>query len=179
MPMAEKRPKMKQPLQLAALLEAVFAGKPAERRMRESKVWQVWAEAVGAQVAGKSQPASFRDGTLTVRVSGSAWLQQLSLMKQDIIHHLNEAVGAPLVTDIFFKQGSLSIHPEKSAEVPPKRKLSEAEKRQLAELAAPVADPELREALLALFTSQLADARRTANLLPAAAAAPQEKPSSP
>jgi hypothetical protein len=178
--MAEKRPKMKQPLPLAALLEAVFAGKPAEKRLREAKVWQVWGEAVGAQIAAKSRPAAFRDGTLTVRVSGSAWLQQLSLMKQDIIRHLNEAVGASLVTDIFFKQGSVSSQPEeRPAAPPPKRKLSEAEKRQLAELAAPVADPELREALMALFSSQLADARRTSNPLPAEAAAPQEKPSSP
>jgi len=180
LPMAEKRPKMKQPLPLAALLEAVFAGKPAERRMREAKVWQVWEEAVGAQIAAKSEPAAFRDGTLTVRVSGSAWLQQLSLMKPDIILHLNEAVGALLVTDIYFKQGSLRQRPEESREIrPPKRKLSEAEKRQLAELAAPVADPELREALKSLFSSQLADAHRKSNPLPAAVAVPPEKPSSP
>jgi len=178
--MAEKRPKMKQPLPLAALLEAVFAGKPAERRMREAKVWQVWEEAVGAQIAAKSEPAAFRDGTLTVRVAGSAWLQQLSLMKPDIIRHLNEAVGAPLVSDIFFKQGSLRQLPAERQEVrPPQRKLSEAEKRRLAELAAPVADPELRAALTALFSSQLADARRKANPSPEAAAVPQEKPSSP
>jgi hypothetical protein len=164
MPMADKRSKMKQPLPLAALLETVFAGKPAEKRMRESKVWQVWGAAVGTQIAAKSQPAAFRDGVLTVRVAGSAWLQQLSLLKQDIIHHLNAAVGAPLVTDIFFKQGSVSNRPEESPEAaPPKRKLSAAEKQRLAELAAPVADPELREALTALFSSQLADERHRPN----------------
>jgi hypothetical protein len=164
MAMAEKRLKMKQPLPLASLLERVFAGQPAEKRLRESRVWQVWGETVGEQIAGKSQPAAFRDGTLTVRVSGSAWLQQLSLMKQDIIQQLNAAVGEPLVTDIFFKQGSLPGQPEQSEKPAPlKRKLSEAEKQRLAELAAPVADPELRAALMALFSSQLADARRKAN----------------
>ncbi len=178
--MAEKRSRMKQPLPLAALLEAVFAGQPAEKRMRESKVWQVWGEAVGAQIAGKSQPAAFRDGTLTVRVSGSAWLQQLSLMKQDLIHHLNTAIGEPLVKEIFFKQGSLPPLSGKSAAAPlPKRKLTEAEKRQLAELAAAVADPELRAAFMALFSSQLAAAHHRLNPLPAAAAVPQEKPFSP
>jgi hypothetical protein len=159
--MAEKRPRMKYPLPLAALLEAVFAGKPAEKRMRESKVWQVWGEAVGEQIAAKSQPAAFRDGILTVKVTGSAWLQQLSLMKQDLIHHLNAAIGTPLVTDIFFKQGSLRDLLDKRPEgPPPKRKLSETEKKQLAELAAPVTDPELREAIVALFTSQRADSPR-------------------
>jgi len=178
--MSEKRPKMKQPLPLAALLEAVFAGKPAARRMRESKVWLVWGEAVGAQIAAKSQPAAFRDGTLTVRVSGSAWLQQLSLMKQDIIHHLNTAVGAPLVTDIFFKQGTLhNKHEEKLTPSLRKRNLTETERLQVAELAAPVADPELREALTSLFSAQLADVSRKPNPSPEAAAALQEKPSSP
>jgi hypothetical protein len=152
---------MKQPLPLAALLDAVFAGKPAEQRLRESKIWQVWEEVVGAQIAAKSHPAAFRDGTLTVRVSGSAWLQQLSLMKQEMIRHLNEAIGAPLVNDIFFKQGSLPTQAAKSvAPLPPKRKLTEAEKAQLAELATPVADPELRAALVSLISSQLAASSR-------------------
>lgn len=162
--MAEKRARMKQPLPLASLLEAVFAGQPAEKRLREARVWRVWGEVVGTQIASKSQPAAFRDGTLTVRVSGSAWMQQLSMMKQDIIRHLNEAVGEPLINDIYFKQGSLPNLPATREKIPqPEKKLTAAEKQQLAELTTTVADPELREALTALFSSQLAAARHTSN----------------
>lgn len=178
--MAEKRPRLKRPLPLHSLLEAVFAGKPMEKRLREARVWQVWGEAVGPQIAAKSQPAAFRDGTLTVRVAGSAWLQQLSLMKREIVDQLNEAIGAPLVIDLFFKQGRLDELPaESTAPAPPKRQLSDAERQRLAEVAAPVSDPELRAAFMALFASQLADAPRSETPSPVVAAIPPEKPSSP
>jgi hypothetical protein len=155
---------LKRPLPLATLLDATFSGKPAEKRIREARVWEIWDETVGPQIASKAQPATFRDGTLTVRVTGSAWMQQLSLMKQEIIRHLNESLGAPLVTDIFFKQGSPNTLREKNAETPPPpRKLSEAEKKRLAELTESVDDPELRDALISLFASRLTDGPRRPN----------------
>jgi len=155
--MAEKRPKMKRPLQISALLESVFAGKPAQKRIREAKAWQFWEEAVGSHIAGKATPVAFRDGTLTVRVSGSAWMQQLSLMKPDIISHLNSAIGEPLVDDIFFKQGTIAKKNEERTESAlPKRTLSDEEEKLLLESTSVVTDPELRDAFISLFSSQLA-----------------------
>lgn len=155
--MAEKRPKMKRPLPISALLETVFAGKPAQKRIREAKAWQFWEEAVGPHIASKATPVAFREGTLTIRVSGSAWMQQLSLMKLDIISQLNAAIGFPLVNDLFFKQGAIQQkEAELSAVAVQKRSLSNAEIKQLQERTATVSDPELREAFIALFSSQLA-----------------------
>jgi len=155
--MAEKRPRMKRPLQISALLESVFAGKPAQKRIREAKAWQFWEEAVGAHVVSKATPVAFRDGTLTVRVSGSAWMQQLSLMKRDIIGQLNDAIGFQLVNDLFFRQGTVHKKEDEPAVVAvQKRSLSAVEKKLLIEQTAAVADPELREAFISLFSSQLA-----------------------
>lgn len=157
MPMAEKRPRMKRPLQVSALLESVFAGTPAQKRIREAKAWQFWEEAVGSHIAGKATPVAFRDGTLTIRVSGSAWMQQLSLMKREIISQLNDAIGYPLVNDLFFRQGTvLKKEDEPAAGGVQKRSLTESEQRLLHERTAAVADPELREAFISLFSSQLA-----------------------
>lgn len=155
--MAEKRPKMKRPLPLAALLESVFAGKPAQRRIREAKAWQFWEEAVGAHIASKATPVAFRDGTLTVRVSSSPWMKELSLMKLDIISQLNRAIGEPLVSELFFKQGTVQQQNEENSDVSvPKRALTAAEVQLVRERTAVVADPELRDAFMALFSSQLA-----------------------
>jgi len=155
--MAEKRPRMKRPLQISTLLESVFAGKPAQKRIRETKAWQFWEEAVGSHIASKATPVAFRDGTLTVRVTGSAWMQQLSLMKRDIISQLNEAIGFPLVSDLFFRQGTVQKKEEEPAAVGlQKRSLSAVEKKLLVERTAAVTDPELREAFISLFSSQLA-----------------------
>jgi hypothetical protein len=159
--MADKRPKMKRPLAIAALLETVFAGKPAQKRIREAKAWQFWEVAVGAHIAGKATPVAFRDGILSVRVSSSAWMQQLSLMKPDIIAQLNSAISEPLVKDLFFRQGTVQQKAEElSIAGLPKRSLSADEKELLLEQTAAVADPDLRDAFISLFSSQLADSPR-------------------
>jgi len=148
---------MKRPLEISALLESVFAGKPAQKRIREAKAWQFWEEAVGSHIASKAAPVAFRDGTLTVRVSGSAWLQQLSLMKRDIISQLNAAIGYPLVNDLFFRQGTVHKAEDESPAVAiRKRSLSADEKKLLIERTSTVSDPELREAFISLLSSQLA-----------------------
>ena len=163
--MAEKRPRMKRPLQISALLESVFAGKPAQKRIREAKAWQFWEDAVGPHIASKATPVAFRDGTLTVRVSGSAWLQQLSLMKRDIIGQLNDAIGYSLVNDLFFRQGTVHKNKDEPAAVGVrKRSLSDDEKKLLIERTAAVSDPEMREAFISLFSSQLAVSPRKQNL---------------
>lgn len=163
--MADKRPRMKRPLPVATLLEAVFAGKPAQQRLKEAKAWQFWEQAVGPQIAARATPVSFRDGTLTVRVSGSAWMQQLSLLKPDILRQLNGAIGEPLVKDLFFRQGTVRKMEEEQAvaAVQRRRTLSVAEKQLLEERTAAVADQDLRDAFMALFSSQLAVSPRKEN----------------
>jgi predicted nucleic acid-binding Zn ribbon protein len=148
---------MKRPVQISALLETVFAGKPAQKRIREAKAWQFWEEAVGSHIASKATPVAFRDGTLTVRVSSSAWMQQLSLMKRDIIGQLNDAIGYPLVNDLFFRQGTVQAKEAESVAVGVrKRSLTDAEQKLLIEQTTAVSDPELRDAFISLFSSQLA-----------------------
>lgn len=154
--MAEKRPRLKRPLPLSDLLEAVFAGKPIQKRLRELKVWQVWEEAVGHQIASRAEPSAFREGVLTVRVAGSAWMQQLSLMKQEIISNLNESAGETIVTDIFFKQGAITPLPSKPEPyTPPSRDLTTAEKALITGQCDSIADPELRNALETLMACHL------------------------
>jgi predicted nucleic acid-binding Zn ribbon protein len=161
MQMAEKRPKMKRPLQVSALLETVFAGKATQKRIREARVWKFWEEAVGAHIASKATPASFRDGMLTVKVSSSPWMQQLSMMKADIVASINSALGEPLVTDLFFRQGVVHREANDPAEkTVEKRPLSDNEKKQLLECTSEVADQELRDAFISFFSSQLAASPR-------------------
>lgn len=155
--MTEKRPKMKRPAHLAELLAAIFAGKPLQGRLREGRIWQVWEEAVGPQIASRAIPASFRDGTLTIRVAGSSWMQQLSLLKGEIISRLNDACGEPLVREIFLKQGSVTREAAGREEPfrPATRELTPEETAWVEEQGGEVADLELRKALESLLTRHL------------------------
>jgi predicted nucleic acid-binding Zn ribbon protein len=74
-----------------------------ERRL---EVFRIWAGEVGDAVAARAEPAAFRDGVLSVRVRGAAWMQELQFAKEEIRTRLNRRLGAERVRDIYFVSGS-------------------------------------------------------------------------
>jgi predicted nucleic acid-binding Zn ribbon protein len=74
-----------------------------ERRL---EVFRIWAGEVGDAVAARAEPAAFRDGVLSVRVHGAAWMQELQFAKEEIRTRLNRRLGAERVRDIYFVSGS-------------------------------------------------------------------------
>ena len=59
-----------------------------------------WPDAVGPQVARRSRAVSFQEGTLVVEVEGSAWLQELSILKRELVRQLNRRLGSQHVRDL-------------------------------------------------------------------------------
>ncbi|HEY5973622.1 MAG TPA: DUF721 domain-containing protein, partial [Geobacteraceae bacterium] len=154
---AEKRPRMRRPAPVADLLEGILAGKPLAKRLHEGKLWPLWNRVVGPQIAGRAQPATFRDGVLTIIVGSAPWRQQLTFLKGEIIAKLNEAMGEPLVTDLFLKAGSLPPAASPAPTRPPRRPLTATEQEQIASQTADIPDPELRAALAELLSRHLAE----------------------
>ena len=154
--MKDKRPRMPRPAPLAELLAAALRGKPAEKRLREGKIWEIWGATVGPQIASRARPAAFRDGTLTVAVASAPWMQQLSFMKREIIAKLNEGLGEPLVQEMFLKTGKIpaaeKVTPRRR---PPQRPLAPAEVEWVAGQTAAIDDPELRTACESLLARHL------------------------
>lgn len=150
--MAEKREKLFAPLPVDNIMTRMFTNTPIAQRLRESRIWVIWDEAVGKNVAAKARPEGFKNGVLTVAVCAAPWLQQLNFMKREIIDALNRSLGAPLVTDIFLKAGG-PVKPAtnpKPEQVRP-RSLSPEELLQTENIAAEAGDPELQKALLDLI----------------------------
>jgi predicted nucleic acid-binding Zn ribbon protein len=146
--MSDKRKKMPRPLAVGDLLAAVFCDTPTEKRLGEGKIWLVWDAAVGKQIAAKAQPASFRDGTLTVAVASAPWMHQLSFLKKQLMEKINELLGGEVVREIYLKAGqpqplSHQARPRKKQA----RCLTEEETRRIGEQTASVSDPELREVI--------------------------------
>lgn len=152
---------MRRPAPLSDLLTTVFHGTPAEKRLREGKIWVVWDRAVGRQIAAKARPASFRDGILTVAVTNAPWMQQLAFLKKGIMEKLNALLGEELVLEIYLKAGVRHLAP--SAPKQPSRRaepLSPAETERIAAQTTAIADPELRSALSDLLARHLQAERR-------------------
>ncbi len=66
------------------------------------EIWARWVEIVGGSIASRAIPDSFRRGKLFVAVASSAWMQELSYLKQTLIDRFDEAVGRGVVRDIHF-----------------------------------------------------------------------------
>ena len=143
--MADKRPKMRRPAAVADLLSAILRGTPAEKRLKEGRIWLVWEDAVGSRIASHAAPAAFRDGTLTLTVDSAPWMQQLTFLKRELIAKVNGELGEELVKELYMKGGKVKAAPPAKEPTPVKRReLSDEEQSWVAEQAESVTDPELR-----------------------------------
>lgn len=151
--MGEQRGRMGRPRMVGDLLADVLRGKPAERRLKEGRIWLLWEEAVGERIASRARPVAFRDGTLTLAVASAPWMQQLNFLKAEIVNKLNALLGEPVVRDIYLKAGRIELpqQEEGSSSSCPSRELSSEEEQFIEETTEQVDDQELRQALVSLM----------------------------
>lgn len=85
------------------VLPAAMENKEILRAARAQAAMRRWPEVVGVMLAGRSHPDRFGRGTVWVAVEGSAWAQELRMMKEKILQKLNDVSGEPgLFTDVRF-----------------------------------------------------------------------------
>lgn len=78
----------------------------ARRELREHRIAARWASMVGPRLAGRTIPDGLSSGVLWIRVQNSAWLHELSFLKDEIAARVNQAIGdPPLVREVRFHLG--------------------------------------------------------------------------
>jgi predicted nucleic acid-binding Zn ribbon protein len=93
---AGKRPKGNlEPL--AQLMGTVLRGTGLQKRFAEYRAVEAWDEVVGSTVAEQAQATVIRGGVLFVDVKSSVWMQELQLLRGDIIERLNAHLEQPFV----------------------------------------------------------------------------------
>lgn len=128
-----------------------------KRGLAEARIVTDWRAIAGDLVAGRSAPErlvrarkSDRDGgaggTLRLRVAG-AWALEFQHMAPELVARINGYFGYPAVARIQLVQAPLPTARRRSREMVPLT--AEAEAR-IAARAAKIADPELRERVIAL-----------------------------
>lgn len=130
--------------------------------VRRLRIAQAWAEAVGPEVAARTQPQGFRRGVLLIKSASAAWQNELTFMKGEIIERLNSALGSRTVHDLKVISGTIS---EKKREPPPPwvGQLPSADDMDVAHDASqPIKDAEIRRAFedLLLIDRRARRARR-------------------
>ncbi len=137
-----------------ALLRSVRSGLSGPTH----RVWEVWEEAVGPELAARARPLSVRGGVLTVGVTSSAWAQQLSFLRTEILSRLNAHLADTPLKAIRIR----AVEPEPSPagrpsppERPAPRPVPGWARERVHRVTQGVADPEVRRALERLWLRHL------------------------
>lgn len=113
-----------------------------------AEIYPAWDAVAGAAVARVTRPDAFTQGVLTVVAKNSVWIQELVMLRGQLLAGLEERLGEPLVRDIRFRVGRLHERHVPGARTtgppPPARPLTAAAQKRLVE---DIHDPELRAAV--------------------------------
>ncbi len=100
----ERFPRTRGPRDAGDAVAALIDHYKISGSVRGRRVLTGWRELVGEQIARRTWPGPIDDGLLTVWVSSSAWLQELSFQRAMLAERLRRHTG-DLVTDVRFALG--------------------------------------------------------------------------
>lgn len=93
--------KKKKPEAIADVLQSWIDQSGIATRIGQASVVPEWEKLVGPQIAAVTAPTSVTaDGTLWVQVTTNAWMNELSLMKPQLLKALNARPGRAKIRDI-------------------------------------------------------------------------------
>lgn len=139
-----KRKRLKIPERLSATLEPILDRLDAEGHFGIVKLMKVWPEVVGETIARRTEIQSLKFHTAVVKVSGAMWIQELNLMKAQILARLSRALNDDTVREVRFVKGTLRRRQR------PRLRAVARETRRFVDLPE-LKDPELRRAFESLI----------------------------
>ena len=104
-PLGGARRRRSQPRKVGGLLDTVLGDLGLEAAARAFRVAEVWAQAVGADVAAHASPVGMRGSVLEVSADSSVWCQHLQLGKAQLLESLRDVLGDEAPDDIRFRTG--------------------------------------------------------------------------
>ncbi len=146
-----------------SILDRVLEGHGIQSYVREHRIVLDWKQIVGERIAARTWPDGLRNGALWVRVANSAWLQELSFLKETMIQRANELLGdPPLVHDVRLHIGARKQSDRDDVVAALSRRVFKSRRRraysptpasgavlaQIKQEAAKVEDDDLREVIL-------------------------------
>jgi hypothetical protein len=83
------------PRAASSLVEQVLRQHGAHAAVREHRLVTGWIDIVGERVAQRAWPSGLQKGVLWVRVVNSAWMQELSFLREAIARAAADYLGPP------------------------------------------------------------------------------------
>jgi hypothetical protein len=98
----------KQPELLGKTLAGVLDALDTQGQFALFRLVRVWPQVVGDAIARHTEVASLKFHTAVIKVSTAMWIQELNLMRTQILRQLVESLGDDTVRDLRFVKGTLS-----------------------------------------------------------------------
>ena len=85
---------------VSAALEQVIKLLDKEDNLLQIRVTNMWGEISGRILSKHSSAVKLKEGVLFVDVENAAWLQEISMLKKDILDKYSIIVGKAVVVDL-------------------------------------------------------------------------------
>jgi len=152
---------MKKAERVGSLIKQLLNQPGIGEQITRHQAWLVWDKLVGEQIAARARPLKLRKGVLEVQVDHPVWMQQLQLMKPQILEKITSEIPNAGITDIYLRQsrGNQGYRPAKykKSSGPPiwrQTELSSEEKNAIEIELDRIHNPELKDEMRRLFTLQ-------------------------
>jgi hypothetical protein len=147
---------------LSSTIEKLLSARGWGAKLKEYRIFAVWEKAVGPALARHARPAGIRGRKLTIIVDSNAWMQQLSLLRPEIIGKVNQSLAQDAVDSITLKLGEVEQSGRQPDTYrPPAGTLDPGERGKIEEYVGAIADPGVRESLRQVMEKDFLNKKRT------------------
>jgi predicted nucleic acid-binding Zn ribbon protein len=145
----------------SATLVRILKARGLEGRLSEYHLFGRWEKAVGTMIARHARPEILRGKKLTVIVDSAAWMQQLSLLKPEIIEKVNRGLGKDAIREIALRLGEVAPSEERPEDIPARASLNAEDRAKIEQYTHDIADPGIREAIRHVMEKDFLSKKRT------------------
>ncbi len=132
---------------LSSTLGRMLKARGLQGHLSEYRIFGQWEQTVGAVIARHAQPLSVRGKKLFLSVDSPAWMQQLSLLKPELIEKVNRNLGRDAIKEIALKLGEIVSTKGPAEEAPVRAPLNVEEREKIEQYVQNIHDPDVREAI--------------------------------
>ena len=147
-------------LSLGEILFPLLKRRGLSYKLEENKLFKLWPKAVGDKISPQTRPDAFRNSTLFVKTTSSIWVQQLHLMKDDIIGRLNNIYGRNIVKEIRFLVGHVADDHKHTEPKNPEYFLQDRDKKMIDACTTSLSDPEMASLFRRVMRGEISRRRR-------------------
>lgn len=94
-----------EPRAVDAALTAYTSARGWARRLEGARIYGLWENIAGPQLAAHTSPVRLHGGVLVIEVSSSSWAAQIPYLATEIITRANDVLGVGAVTRVVVARG--------------------------------------------------------------------------